>query len=106
MVFPTDPLQVPRHPSQLYQAGMEGVLLFGLLLALALRPAIRERTGFLVGAFLAGYAVARAVGEVFRQPDAHLGFLFAGATMGQLLSVPMLVAGLWLMARTRRPAPA
>ncbi len=104
MVFPTDPLQLPRHPSQLYQAGMEGVLLFVLLQVVVWRPSIRERSGFLVGAFLAGYAVARLVGEVFRQPDAHLGFLFAGATMGQLLSLPMLAIGLWLMLRARRPA--
>ena len=100
MVFPSGgPL--PRHPSQLYQAGLEGLLLFGLLIVLVHRPALRARSGFVTGAFLAGYAVARLVGEVFRQPDAHLGFLVAGATMGQLLSLPMLAAGLWLMLRAR-----
>jgi phosphatidylglycerol---prolipoprotein diacylglyceryl transferase len=104
MVFPTGgPL--PRHPSQLYQAGMEGLLLFGLLQFLVWRPAIRARRGFVAGAFLAGYGVARFIGEFFRQPDAFLGFLFAGATMGQLLSLPMVLVGAWLMGRAR-PAPA
>jgi len=94
----------PRHPSQLYQAGMEGLLLFTLLMLLISRPSIRARPGFIAGAFLFGYGTARIVGEIFRQPDAHLGFLFAGATMGQLLSLPMLAAGAWLMARARPAA--
>jgi len=103
MVFPTGGPE-PRHPSQLYQAGLEGVALLALLLVLVHRPAVRARRGFVTGAFLAGYAVARMIGELFRQPDAHLGFLFAGVTMGQLLSLPMLAAGLWLMLRARRAA--
>ncbi len=94
----------PRHPSQLYQAGMEGLLLFTLLMVLITRPAIRARPGFVCGAFLAGYGVARIIGEFFRQPDAQLGFLFAGATMGQLLSLPMVAAGLWFMLRAK-PVP-
>ncbi|MBK1661587.1 prolipoprotein diacylglyceryl transferase [Paracraurococcus ruber] len=106
MVFPHDPLLVPRHPSQLYQAAMEGVILFLLLQVLVRQEAIRARRGFVVGAFLAGYGLARVVGEVFREPDAFLGFLFAGATMGQLLSVPMILVGLWLMARARPAARA
>ncbi|MCO6418820.1 prolipoprotein diacylglyceryl transferase [Siccirubricoccus sp. KC 17139] len=104
MVFPTGGPE-PRHPSQLYQASMEGVLLFLLLQLLVRIPAIRARRGFVSGAFLAGYAVARSVGELFRQPDANLGFLIGGATMGQLLSLPMLLVGLWLMLRAR-PAAA
>ena len=72
-----------------------------LLMALVWNPAIRARRGFVSGAFLAGYGVARLVGEFFRQPDAHLGFLFVGATMGQLLSVPMILAGAWLMLRAK-----
>jgi phosphatidylglycerol:prolipoprotein diacylglycerol transferase len=95
----------PRHPSQLYQAGMEGLLLFLLMLVLIARPGVRARPGFVSGAFLAGYGVARIVGEFFRQPDAQLGFLFAGATMGQLLSLPMVLFGFWLMLRAR-PVPA
>ena len=103
MVFPHAGPE-PRHPSQLYQAGLEGLALFALLMALVWNPAIRARRGFVSGAFLAGYGAARFVGEFFRQPDAHLGFLFAGATMGQLLSVPMVLVGVWLMLRAR-PAP-
>jgi phosphatidylglycerol:prolipoprotein diacylglycerol transferase len=104
MVFPTGGPE-PRHPSQLYQAGLEGLLLFVVLQILVHRPAIRARQGFVAGAFLCGYGMARIIGEFFRQPDANLGFLFAGATMGQLLSLPMVLIGLWLMARAR-PAPA
>jgi phosphatidylglycerol:prolipoprotein diacylglycerol transferase len=103
MVFPNGgPL--PRHPSQLYQAFLEGFCLLVVLQVLLRIPALRARRGFLTGAFLAGYGVARIIGEFFRQPDAHLGFLFAGATMGQLLSAPMVVIGLWLMLRRRDAA--
>ena len=107
MIFPTGGPE-PRHPSQLYQASMEGVILFILLQILVHRPALRARRGFVSGAFLAGYGVARIVGELFRQPDAQLGFLFAGITMGQLLSLPMVFIGVWLMWRSRpatAPAP-
>ncbi|MBV1797699.1 prolipoprotein diacylglyceryl transferase [Siccirubricoccus sp. G192] len=100
MVFPTGGPE-PRHPSQLYQAGLEGLALFVLLQILVWRPAIRARRGFVAGAFLVGYGLARLVGELFRQPDAQLGFLVAGITMGQLLSLPMVLAGVWLMARSR-----
>jgi phosphatidylglycerol:prolipoprotein diacylglycerol transferase len=89
----------PRHPSQLYQAGLEGLCLFILLMVLVSRPSVRARAGVLSGVFLAGYGVARFIGEFFRQPDAHLGFLFAGATMGQLLSLPMIAVGAWLVVR-------
>ena len=87
---------VLRHPSQLYQALMEGLLLFLLLWACAARPAVRARFGLLTGIFLAGYGVARITGELFRQPDQFLGYLWQGATMGQLLSLPMILAGLAL----------
>jgi phosphatidylglycerol:prolipoprotein diacylglycerol transferase len=100
MVFPNAG-DIPRHPSQLYQAGMEGLLLFIVVFALSRREAIRARFGTLTGVFLVGYSLARIVGEFFRQPDAFLGFLFAGATMGQLLSLPMLFAGLFLIQRAR-----
>jgi len=105
MVFPGEAAGgVPRHPSQLYQALLEGVLLFAIMLLLGRSAALRSRFGFLTGAFLTGYALARMTGEFFRQPDAFLGFLYAGATMGQLLSVPMLLIGLTLMVRAR-PIP-
>ena len=100
MIFPIAGPE-PRHPSQLYQAGLEGLLLFALLFALSRLAAVRARAGLLTGVFLAGYAIARITGEFFREPDAFLGFVFRGATMGQLLSVPMLVVGAALIARAR-----
>ena len=92
-----------RHPSQLYQAGLEGVILLCVMLALCFRPAIRARFGTLSGVFLVGYGLARIIGEFFREPDPFLGFLWAGATMGQLLSIPMILAGLALILIPRRP---
>jgi phosphatidylglycerol:prolipoprotein diacylglycerol transferase len=100
MVFPNGGPD-PRHPSQLYQAILEGAVLFGVLMWLARSEWVRARPGILSGSFLAGYGIARTVGEFFRQPDAHLGFLFAGATMGQLLSLPMILIGAWLILRGR-----
>ena len=91
----------PRHPSQLYEAFLEGVVLLSVMLALGWREPLRARFGLLTGAFLLGYGLARIIAEFFREPDAFLGFLWAGATMGQLLSVPMLLAGGWLIWRTR-----
>ncbi|MDF2095031.1 prolipoprotein diacylglyceryl transferase [Aquibaculum arenosum] len=95
----------PRHPSQLYQAGLEGLLLFLLLLAAVLLGAQR-RFGLLSGMFLIGYGTARIIGEFFREPDAHIGFLLAGTTMGQWLSVPMVLAGVALLIYARRRAEA
>lgn len=92
VVFPNGG-PTPRHPSQLYEAGLEGVLLFIALLAMSQIPALRKRYGFLSGLFLMDYGMFRIVAEFFREPDEQLGFLFAGATMGQLLSVPMIVTG-------------
>ncbi len=103
MIFPTGG-PIPRHPSQIYQALMEGLILFIVMLAASRRVAIRSRFGMLTGIFLAGYAVARIIGEHFREPDAFLGFLYGGITMGQLLSIPMLLAGLFLIWRARRLA--
>lgn len=101
MVFPRDPEHLLRHPSQIYQALMEGLLLFILMWVLSRRDSVRERFGLLTGVFLAGYAIARIVGECFREPDAFLGFLAFGTTMGQILSIPMLLIGIWLMLRAR-----
>lgn len=103
MVFPHVDA-VPRHPSQIYQALLEGVVLFTVMWVLSRRESIRARTGFLTGVFVTGYAIARIIGEFFRQPDAFLGFLYAGATMGQLLSLPMAAIGVWLMLRARKEA--
>ncbi len=94
-----------RHPSQLYEAGLEGILLFLILFLLARFTNIRRRPGMLAGIFLGGYGLARMFVELFREPDAHIGFLLGGVTMGQLLSLPLVLAGLWLVARaTRTPA--
>lgn len=102
MVFPTGG-DVPRHPSQLYQAGMEGLILFVLLNAVATFTRAGRAPGYLSGLFLVGYGMARIIGEMFRQPDAHIGYLIGGTTMGQWLSVPMVLLGLILMARARQP---
>lgn len=103
MVFPNGG-PVPRHPSQLYEAGLEGLVLLAVMYGLWRIDAVRMRIGTLIGAFLIGYALARIIAEFFREPDAHLGFLFAGATMGQLLSLPMLAAGLAFVLWPRRRA--
>ena len=103
MVFPNGgPL--PRHPSQLYEAGLEGILLF-LVLALMIRAGALKRPGLILGSFIAIYAVARIVGEFFREPDPQLGFLWGGLTMGMLLSVPMIVAGIILVVLAWRRGP-
>ncbi len=100
MVFPgAGP--APRHPSQLYEAALEGLVLFAVCAALVFFMRGLEKRGLVGGVFLTGYALARGVAELFRQPDAHLGFLAGGATMGQLLSVPVLIAGLWLIWQAR-----
>jgi phosphatidylglycerol---prolipoprotein diacylglyceryl transferase len=108
MVFPTGGPE-PRHPSQLYEAGLEGIVLFLVINLLAHFTAIREKPGALSGVFLIGYGCARITVELFRQPDdfvgAH-GFLLFGVTMGQILSVPFLVVGLILLLRPRRPMRA
>ena len=97
MVFPHDPEQLPRHPSQLYEAFLEGIVLFGLLYWLVRRGWL-ERPGALAGVFLAGYGLARIVVEFFREPDAHLGVLLGFTTMGQVLSLPLVIAGAILIA--------
>lgn len=108
MIFPTDPEQLPRHPSQLYQAALEGLALFFVLLILVWAFRKLKTPGFVAGAFIAGYGVARIVVEFFRSPDAHIGYL-AGTgwlTMGMVLSLPMVLAGLWIMASARGRAQA
>jgi phosphatidylglycerol:prolipoprotein diacylglycerol transferase len=90
----------PRHPSQLYEAGLEGLVLFGIMTWFAWRPREPDSDGRLAGIFLIGYGVARIFVELFREPDPHLGFLFGGLTMGQLLSLPLIVIGAVLVARS------
>ncbi|MEW6437254.1 MAG: prolipoprotein diacylglyceryl transferase [Pseudomonadota bacterium] len=104
MIFPGSDGQ-PRHPSQLYEAGLEGVALF-LLLMLAVRLGALKRPGLVTGLFALGYGVARIICEFFREPDPQLGFLFGGATMGMLLSVPLILAGLVLIYSALRDRAA
>ena len=105
MIFPNGgPL--PRHPSQLYEAGLEGVLLFTIL-AIMVRLGALKRPGLILGSFIALYGLARITGEFFREPDKQLGFLWGQLTMGMLLSVPMVIVGAVLIAWVlRREAPA
>lgn len=91
----------PRHPSQIYEALGEGVLLFAVLMWLARSEPVRRRPGFLTGVFLAGYGGVRTVVELYRQPDLHIGFLSFGTTTGQWLSAPLIVAGLFLIFRAK-----
>lgn len=97
MIFPHGgPL--PRYPSQLMEAASEGLLLFLILLAVALRGQGLRYAGRMSGVFLTGYALARMGCEIFREPDTQLGVLFLGVTMGQLLCLPMLAGGVYLLA--------
>jgi phosphatidylglycerol---prolipoprotein diacylglyceryl transferase len=98
VVFPVAG-NLPRHPSQLYEAFLEGLLLFVVLWIYSSKP---RKPGSVAGLFLIGYALSRFAVEFVREPDAHLGAVaFGWMTMGQLLTVPMLVLGLWLLLRRR-----
>lgn len=101
MIFPGGGA-LPRHPSQLYEAALEGLLLFSILNALWwFVPKYRKRTGFLSGLFFVLYGLFRFILEFFREPDAHLGFIWKQLSMGQLLCLPMILFGLWLILRSR-----
>jgi phosphatidylglycerol:prolipoprotein diacylglycerol transferase len=100
MVFPNGGPD-PRHPSQLYEAGLEGILLFTIL-AVMVRMGALKRPGLILGSFIAIYGLARITGEFFREPDPQLGFLWGGLTMGMLLSVPMIIAGAILIVMAWR----
>lgn len=104
MVFPGGgPL--PRHPSQLYEAALEGAVLFAAL-AILIRCGALRRPGLVIGAFALGYGIARILAELFREPDPQLGFLWGGLTMGMLLSLPMMLAGAAFIAYALRRKPA
>jgi phosphatidylglycerol:prolipoprotein diacylglycerol transferase len=103
MAFPgAGPL--PRHPSQLYEAGLEGLVL-GLVLFFCMRAGALKRPGLTIGLFAVGYAIARIICEFFRMPDVQLGFLWGGATMGQLLSIPLMLAGFGFIAFALKRPP-
>ena len=100
MVFPPAGPE-PRHPSQLYQAGLEGLLLFAVLWIYTSR---RRPAGAASGLFLVGYGACRFVAEFAREPDSFLGFLALGLTMGQWLSLPMIAIGVAMMVWAYRRA--
>jgi phosphatidylglycerol:prolipoprotein diacylglycerol transferase len=104
MVFPNAGPD-PRHPSQLYQAGLEGIVLFIVMMMLVRKGGLK-RPGLAGGVFLIGYGIARIIGEFFRQPDVQIGFLAGGLTMGMILSLPMIAVGIALVATAREPAKA
>ena len=99
---------MPRHPSQLYEAGLEGPALL-IVLALFVRAGALKRPGLIAGVFALGYGIARFFCEFFRQPDLQLGeagFLWGGLTMGMLLSLPLMLAGIGFIVVARRTQPA
>jgi phosphatidylglycerol:prolipoprotein diacylglycerol transferase len=105
MIFPNGgPL--PRHPSQLYEATLEGIVLF-VVLGLMVRFGALKRPGLVAGSFALGYGVARVICELFREPDIQLGFLWGGLTMGMLLCIPLMLGGIAILTYTltRDPKP-
>lgn len=95
-----------RHPSQLYEAGLEGIALLAVLALAIWRFGALKRPGLVTGLFVCGYALSRITVEFFREPDAQLGYLYGGwLTMGMLLSLPMLAVGVWAIVRARAAAP-
>jgi phosphatidylglycerol---prolipoprotein diacylglyceryl transferase len=104
MIFPADPQQVPRHPSQLYEATLEGLVLL-LILYVMIRRGALKRPGLIIGAFAICYALMRSFCELFREPDVQISYLWHGTTMGQLLSVPLFIAGVgFVVYALRHPA--
>ncbi|MBP3124811.1 prolipoprotein diacylglyceryl transferase [Thalassospira sp. ER-Se-21-Dark] len=95
----------PRHPSQLYEAALEGLILFIVLFILSRKAFVRHRPGILGGTFVAGYGISRIIVEFFRQPDAQLGYLAGGITMGQVLSIPMVLAGIGCIVYALKSKP-
>ncbi|MBY7648968.1 MAG: prolipoprotein diacylglyceryl transferase [Candidatus Liberibacter europaeus] len=98
MVFPSGG-DLPRHPSQLYEAFLEGIVLFLIMQVIVYRGALKK-PGFATGVFICGYAISRIVVEFFREPDVQLGYIMGEwMTMGMLLSFPMLIIGIWCIVR-------
>ncbi|WP_439272018.1 prolipoprotein diacylglyceryl transferase [Pseudochrobactrum sp. HB0163] len=96
---------LPRHPSQLYEAALEGLVLFIVLALLVWKGKKLKKPGFIAGVFVAGYGLSRIAVEFFREPDAQLGYLFGGwLTMGMVLSLPMVLLGLWAIWRANHAA--
>jgi phosphatidylglycerol:prolipoprotein diacylglycerol transferase len=107
MVFPGDPLHLPRHPSQLYEAGLEGLVMIIIMLLVFWKSRARYRPGLLVGIFTAGIGAARFIVEFYREPDSQLE-QFAhntGLSMGQWLSIPLIIVGLLFVVRAMLKPP-
>lgn len=103
VIFPTDPEGLPRHPSQLYEALLEGVVLFFVTMIAIFAFKALKRPGLVAGVFGVGYALSRIAVEFVRLPDAQIGYLFGGwLTMGMVLSLPILIAGLLLLLYASR----
>jgi phosphatidylglycerol---prolipoprotein diacylglyceryl transferase len=103
MIFPSGG-PIPRHPSQLYEAALEGVVLF-IVLNVLVRKGALKRPGVVTGSFAVGYSIARITCEFFREPDPQLGFLWGGLTMGMLLCIPLMLAGICILAYALRYKP-
>ncbi len=101
-VFPGDELGLARHPSQLYEALLEGFVLFILVRIATHRFGALQFPGRASGIFALWYGMSRIIAEFFREPDAHLGYIFGFITMGMILSVPLCAVGVWLLVRSRR----
>jgi phosphatidylglycerol---prolipoprotein diacylglyceryl transferase len=102
MIFPADPAQMPRHPSQLYEATLEGLVLFVAVRIATHRYQALAHPGRASGIFALGYGLSRILGETVREPDQQLGYFAGFLTMGMMLSVPLCLAGIWLLVRSRR----
>jgi len=106
VIFPTGG-PFARHPSQLYEAALEGLVLLTILAIMIFGRHALKTPGLVCGVFIAGYGLARIFIEFFREPDAQIGYLLGGwLTMGMLLSLPMVFIGLWAIARARRASAA
>ena len=107
MVFPSDPDGLPRHPSQLYQAGLEGLAMLIIMMLLFWKTRARYRPGLLAGVFTLGIGISRFVNEFFREPDAQLADFAArtGLSMGQWLTIPLILTGLIVVLYALRKKP-
>ncbi|MFN9716676.1 MAG: prolipoprotein diacylglyceryl transferase [Sphingomonadales bacterium] len=107
MVFPSDPAGLPRHPSQLYQAGLEGLAMLSIMMLLFWKTRARYRPGLLAGVFTLGMGCARFINEFFREPDQQLADFAArtGLSMGQWLTIPLILTGLIVVLYALRKKP-
>lgn len=105
IIFP-DAGPEPRHPSQLYEAALEGLMLLVVLNLLFWLTSARLKPGLLAGIFVLGYGLSRFAIEFYREPDAHIGLLLFGLTIGQALTLPMIIAGIYLLATLKQRKPA